>query len=405
MSEKMNSEKLNFKVSNFNVSLAILFAALVASLILPSTSVAQDKKKNNSNNNKLRSPDAPPTLPEPKGQRLRALAPVDGSFPLLIGGTISFPHLGTSAETILNREFQFITPANAFKQTAVHPEPGKWNWKKADFWVDRCEKRGDIMRLHACVSPQCSAWAEEDHRKPEELLKNLEEYVGGVCKRYANRKHVRWIDVVNETVTRQGDWFGPKPGVGKWQNPWTQIGVDKTHPLKPPLYIKRAFEVADEHAPNIKLLYNQHGAMEPAAWDRVKATVLYLKEKGVRIDGIGWQGHIDTGFEKDAANMKRLNELISWAHQNGLEFHVTENTVWVREGMTLEGQAETFGAIVQTLLDHSKSGVVTWNAWQLRDSDPKRGDLQATLFDDKGNPKPAYLKIQSVLSSHQSKTK
>ncbi|CAN0474346.1 unnamed protein product, partial [Hapterophycus canaliculatus] len=203
----------------------------------------------------------------------------------------------------------------------------------------------------------------------------MEDYVKEVCKRYGDRKPVRWIDVVNETVTREGEWFGPKEGVGKWQNPWTQIGFDETHPLRPPLYIKRAFEIADEHAPNVKLLLNQHGDMESKAWKKVCATAMYLREKGVRIDGIGWQCHIASGFEKDPDNMKRLNQLISWAHQNDLEFHVTENTVWMDDGSGpehLDAQAETFEAIVETLLTHSSNGVVSWNVWQMRDSDTKR---------------------------------
>jgi GH35 family endo-1,4-beta-xylanase len=256
------------------------------------------------------------------------------------------------------------------------------------------------MRLHACVSPQCSAWAEEDHRTPEELRQVMEEYVEGVCKRYGSREHVRWIDVVNETVTRQGEWFGPREGVGKWQNPWTQIGFDESHPLRPPLYIKRAFEIADKHAPNVKLLLNQHGGMEPAAWKKVCATVMYLREKGVRIDGIGWQGHIDSGFEKDAGNMRRLNQLITWTHAKGLEFHVTENTVWMRNGTTaadLEAQAETYRAIVRTLLQHSKTGVVTWNVWQMRDTDTKRAELKGNLFNGDGEPKPSYYAVQQEL--------
>lgn len=347
-----------------------------------------------------------PDVPLPTGQRLRDIAPIDGSFPLLVGGTISWPLLGSSAETVINREFQFITPANAFKQTTVHPEPGKWNWKKADMWVDRCERRGEIMRLHACVSPQCSAWSEEDDRTPQELRQVMEAYVAGIAKRYADRKHVRWIDVVNETVTRKGEWFGPRPGVGKWQNPWTQIGFDESHPLKPPLYIKLAFEIADRHAPNIKLLYNQHGGMEPQAWRRVKDTIMYLKEKRVRVDGVAWQGHVDSGFEKDPDNMKRFNDLIRWAHANDLEFHVTENTVWVRgEGTdaNLQAQADTYRAIVGTLLRHSANGVVTWNTWQMRDTDPKRDNLRATLFDKDGKPKPAYYAVQDELKRYGKK--
>lgn len=383
----------------------IVFAICLATVAMQLSASAQDGRSKTRKEKGAEKPAAVlPNVAAPTGPRLCEIAPPDGSFPLLVGGTISSPLLGTSAESVINREFRFITPANAFKQTAVHPEPGKWNWKKADMWVDRCEERGEIMRLHACVSPQCSAWVEEDDRKSEELRLIMEQYVRGVCKRYADRKNVRWIDVVNETITREGEWFGPKPGVGKWQNPWTQIGFDETHPLRPPLYIKRAFQIADKHAPNIKLLYNQHGAMEREAWDKVRATVMYLKEKGVRVDGIGWQGHVDTGFEKEPANMKQLNELITWAHSNDLEFHVTENTVWVRDGASdanLTAQAETFRAIVKTLMEHSEDGVVTWNAWQMRDTDPKRGDLMGTLFDKDGKPKPSYYAVQQELMTYK----
>ncbi|TWU03346.1 endo-1,4-beta-xylanase [Neorhodopirellula pilleata] len=342
----------------------------------------------------------PPTLSPPNGPRLREIAPLGGSCPLVIGGSTSIQLLGTEAETIINREFQFITPANAFKQAGVHPEPGVWKWEKPDAWIERCRERGEIMRLHACVSPQCSAWAEEDHRTPEELRQNMEEYVEGICKRYGHYEHVKWIDVVNETITREGEWFGPREGVGKWQNPWTQIGFDETHPLRPPLYIKRAFEIADEHAPNVKLLYNQHGDMESAAWKKLCATVLYLREKNVRIDGIGWQAHVNSGFEQDAGNMDRLNKLIAWAHAHDLEFHVTENTVWTKDGDD-EAQAATFAAIIRTLLSHSKNGIVTWNAWQMRDSDTQRPERKGNLFDTDGNPRPSYYAVQAELMKFQ----
>lgn len=105
------------------------------------------------------------------------------------------------------------------------------------------------MRLHSAISPQCSKWAKSDERTPEELKQNLQEYVTDVCKRYDGQPHVRWMDVVNETVSRNGEWFGPREGNDRWENPWHQIGIDETHPLKPPAYIKMAFELANKHAP------------------------------------------------------------------------------------------------------------------------------------------------------------
>jgi GH35 family endo-1,4-beta-xylanase len=339
--------------------------------------------------------------PIPSGPRLKELAPADGSVPLLIGATFNQPHLGTAAETIFAREFEFLTPGNAFKQTGIHPEPGLWRWKKADQLVEYAAQNGYLMRLHAPVGPQCSSWAEDDRRSGEELLTMLEEYVTAVCKRYNGKPHVRWMDVVNETVTREGEWFGPREGTGRWENPWTKIGFDESHPLRPPRYIKRAFQLAGEHAPDIKLIINQHAGMEAEMWRKVCATALYLRDQGLRIDGIGWQAHVDAGWEKDPENLRRLDHLISWTHRHDLEFHVTENTVWmVGENVDDEAaQAETFAAIVRMLVKHSDDGVVTWNAWQLRDSDPQRPERKGTMFDENGRPKQSYYAVQNVLMS------
>ena len=44
----------------------------------------------------------------------------------------------------------------------------------------------------------------EDHRTPEELEQNLIEYMTAQCQRYDAYEHVKWMDVVNETITTKG---------------------------------------------------------------------------------------------------------------------------------------------------------------------------------------------------------
>ena len=342
-----------------------------------------------------------------QGERFKDLVPFDSTAQFIIGATFNYPHLGTAAEDIFKNDFQVLTPGNAFKQTAVHPRPGVWGWKKADAMVEYAKEHGYVMRLHAPISPQCSAWAEEDHRTAEELLQNLEEYVAGLCGRYKGEEFIRWIDVVNETITREGEWFGPKPGVGKWQNPWTQIGFDERHPLRPPIYIKRTFEIASKHVPDKKLLFNQHGGMEKAMWDRAKATVDYLRESDVQIDGVGWQAHVSAGWEKIPGNMQSLDRLIRWTHARDLEFHVTENTVWMDDPQigTQKAQAETFRAVVAKLAEHSKRGVVVWNVWQLCDSHIQRPQKKGTMFDTSFQPKQSYYAVQDVLRQYSEAVK
>ena len=59
-------------------------------------------------------------------------------------------------------------------------------------------------------------------------------------------------------------------------NPWVQIGRDENGY---PSYIIKAFEIANRYAPNISLVFNQHGGMEPKNVEASKENNFYLKSK------------------------------------------------------------------------------------------------------------------------------
>ena len=410
MASDANLRKINMKqLSQFRViqqSATIAMVAIIASALtsVPAASVSQSRSMKASRTPTLESAITDGTK---QHDTIRSISKTDGSFPVLIGAASNAKFWDTDSYEILNREFAYVTPGNDFKQTAIHPQPGQWNWKTADEWVARCKANGQIMRLHSAISPQCSKWAKADARTGDELKANLVEYLTELSKRYNDQSHIRWMDVVNETVSRNGEWFGPREGNDRWENPWTQIGFDQSHPLKPPAYIKMAFEIANEHAPHIKLIYNQHGGMEPAMWDKVKDTIEYLQDAGVRVDGVGWQGHIDTGFERDPENVKQLRLLIEWAQSRNLGFHVTEFNAWIRKknktdpitADDLQAQAKTYGEVLSVLNEYSEKGVVTWCTWQIKDTETERGHLQGNLFDGDAQPKPAYRTLLNLLKA------
>ena len=66
--------------------------------------------------------------------------------------------------------------------------------------------------------------------------------------------------------------------------------------------------------------------MEPKMWEKVKETILYIKSQGYRLDGLGWQAHLrsDVPLAFDKKQLDYFGSLIDWAHQNDLDFHVTE---------------------------------------------------------------------------------
>ena len=346
---------------------------------------------------------APSEPPLPKGRRFRTIAA--DKYPggnVFVGGTTGWHKRPRGAGAIMDREFNYVTPENDFKQNRIHPSPGVWNWTPGDAWVKKCAEQKQVLRLHSPVSPQCSKWAKDDRRTAKELKQNLVEYVTELCKRYDKYEHVKWIDVINETVLSRGQWHGPRKGVDQWECPWTKIGFDNKHRLKPPLYIKLAFEIANRHAPNTKLIINQNGSMEEPMWAKIKALVPYLRDQGLRVDGIGWQAHINVGWEKQKDNVKRLGALIDWAHKNKLSFHVTEMNVWMKgKNKDLNAQAATFAAVMKTLLGRRNGGVVTWNVWNISDADAwlRSNRWDGCLFDRKYKAKPAYYALQKLLEN------
>lgn len=314
-------------------------------------------------------------------------------------------------------EFSYNVPENEFKQSGVYPYPNS-NWSDDKYLglIELARQNKQMIRAHAPISPQCSRWAKADDRTPEELKNVMVHYMDNISKAIeANHDVIKWMDVVNETVVngnisdaeyqyKTGDWFGPLTGDERWQNPWTAIGYESDSQFKVPTYIKLAFEIANKNAPNIKLLYNQHGGMEEAAWDKIKKTVLYLRNKGLRVDAIGWQAHIPYGFEKVDGNMAKLNDLIEWCYENNLEFHVTE--IDIKMGKSVNGinftekakeVADTYGAITEAMVKKIGKGAVSINCWAMKH---RRRDTEgsfAGLFDDELKPTPAYYRIKKIL--------
>lgn len=322
---------------------------------------------------------------------------------VIIGATLGYDQFGTEVENLFLKDFNYSTSRNFAKQTYVHPEPGVWKWDRIEQYISFAKKNKIDLRLHSPISPQASRWAKADHRTAKELDKNMTEYMTTLCLKINNEKTIKWMDVVNETVERDGNWFSDKPGVKQWENPWVKIGFDKNDV---PLYISKAFEISNKYAPNISQVYNQHGGMEPVMWEKVKETIMYLKAKGYRIDGLGWQGHLKPASRvvEDPKNLKYLSELIDWSHANDLDFHITEFDYHLKPGENTpenyEKQADAYKKILAVLLEKSKTGVVTFNSWGIVDGGDGK-NAHRFLYDEKDQPKPCYFTIKNTLTTEK----
>jgi endo-1,4-beta-xylanase len=183
----------------------------------------------------------------------------------------------TTSVGIVTRHFNTITPENMLKWEVVHPEPNRYAFEAQDRFVAFGQQHGMFVVGHTLVwHQQTPAWVfKGDDGKPigrEALLERMRSHIETVVGRYRGRIH-GW-DVVNEALAEDGTLR---------KTPWLDaIGED---------FIYKAFEFAHKADPGAQLYYNDYNLTTPAKRTGALRIVKELKARGLRIDGVGEQGH------------------------------------------------------------------------------------------------------------------
>jgi endo-1,4-beta-xylanase len=216
-----------------------------------------------------------------------------------------------------------------------------------------------------------------------DLRQALREHIRQVVGRYKGK--VQAWDVVNEAIDdKEGlrrTLFLEKLGDG---------------------YIAEAFRIAHKADPDAILYYNDYGCdgMGPKS-DRLFNLLLQLRAERVPIHGVGLQMHV-TGrdcpkTEDIAANVRRLAGL-------GLRIRISEMDVRIRDlpgtlPERLEVQAQTYRRVLTACLREKRfEGITFWGFTDKHSWIHKHfGDDNPLLFDDKLQPKPAYLAVRQTL--------
>ena len=178
---------------------------------------------------------------------------------------------------IVKKHFNTITPENDLKWEKIHPELEKYDFEAPDKYVEFGKANNMFTIGHVLVwHSQTPDWVFEDSEgkltDKETLLKRMKDHIFAVAGRYKDQ--IDGWDVVNEAIEDNGDFRK-----SHWYN---IIGEE---------FIEKAFIWANEAAPNCELYYNDYNMWEPGKVERVVKLVKSLQEKGIKIDGIGVQGH------------------------------------------------------------------------------------------------------------------
>jgi endo-1,4-beta-xylanase len=226
-----------------------------------------------------------------------------------------------STRELVLRHFSSITADNAMKAGPINPRPGVFNFGPADAFVAFGEQHGMFIVGHTLVwHNQTPAWFFQDEsgrpNTPAAQIERMRRHIETVAGRYKGRVHA-W-DVVNEVVDNDGS-YRPTAWV-------TAVGNGDE-------LVKAAFRFASQYAPGTELYYNDFNAWRPAKRDGIVRMVKMLQAEGIRIDGIGMQGHWGLNYP----DAEHIEAAIDAYAALGVKVMITELDVDVLP-LTREGQ-------------------------------------------------------------------
>lgn len=186
------------------------------------------------------------------------------------------------ANVLIKKHFNSIVAENCMKSALIQPSEGKFTFDDADRFVEYGEKNNMFIIGHTLIwhsqSPQWLYVDDEGNQVSREvLIERMKNHIFTVVGRYKGRVH-GW-DVVNEAIEDDGSYR---------ENQFYKI-IGKE-------YIQLAFEFAHQADPDAELYYNDYNMVKPGRRETVVEMVRELKAQGIKIDGIGIQGHYMMDF-------------------------------------------------------------------------------------------------------------
>jgi endo-1,4-beta-xylanase len=362
-------------------------------------------------------------------QSLREAAQASG---LLIGTAVRPTALSEPAyASTLAREFNMLEPEDALKWEVVHPQPQSFDFSQADQIVDFAARHSMKVRGHTLVwHRQNPKWLTEGKYTSGELAEILEKHIKTVVGHYRG-KIFAW-DVVNEAFDElhpgelRSTIWRDQPGIGAAENPAASIVANIAANNEPRAssnparsepearsskqgysYIERCFRWAHEADPQALLFYNEAEAevINPKS-DAIYAIVRDFRQRGVPIDGVGFQmhiAHLHSDVASIAANIARFTAL-------GVQVHITEMDVALpvdaednARAEDLQLQADIYRQIATACVSHP--GCTAIQTWGFTDkyswigSHSKKTQGAALPFDRNYRAKPAYEALRNALTA------
>lgn len=184
----------------------------------------------------------------------------------------------TLGVNVLEQQFSSIVAENCMKSMNIQPREGEFTFDLADQFVALGERNNMWIIGHTLIwHSQLPRWFCVDEKgenvTPEVLKERMKTHIQTVVGRYKGK--IKGWDVVNEAIEDNGEYRNSK---------FYQILGEEFIPL--------AFQYAHEADPEAELYYNDYNEWHAGKREAIVNMVKSFKERGIRIDGVGMQGHI-----------------------------------------------------------------------------------------------------------------
>lgn len=203
--------------------------------------------------------------------------------------------------TLIQQQFNMATPENIMKAEVIHPQWGTYNFELADKMVAYCQKNNIKINAHTLIwHSQLPAFARKIE-SADSFKVFFTEHIKTIASRYDGQVY-SW-DVVNEALNEDGTMRNSVF--------LKKLGGD---------FVTDAFRIAAAAAPHTQLYYNDYNNEQPAKRAGCIALIKKIQSAGVRIDGVGIQGHWHVG----KIPLKDIEESIVQYAAMGLKVMFTE---------------------------------------------------------------------------------
>jgi endo-1,4-beta-xylanase len=314
-----------------------------------------------------------------------------------VGAAISASDISGPHAELLKKHFNSITAGNDMKWATLQPTEGVFNYGPADALVGFAVANNIKVRGHTLVwHQQIPAWVFQDAggnplpvnpASKTLVLQRLENHIRAVVPHFGS--NVDTWDVVNEVID-------PSQADGFRRTQWYQYaGTD---------YIDRAFLVAHEVAPTAKLIVNDYDTTNPAKRQFLLNLIQNLRNRGVPVDGIGHQMHVNIDYPSADAVYQTINmfaavgvdnqvtEFDMSVYNNGTQtYTVVPDLVLLRQGYRYRDFFNTFRRLQGKISSVTFWGQADDNTWL--SAFPINRLEAPLLFDDQLQAKYAYIGI------------